>query len=482
MRKFGISLLVSFLFAVAGASGAVADTSSEYNAKVASAKQVVATVETNLANAKQVLENLKASSATESALLAEAQTAVFNADLAVTDAKSKYLSSRDVYDLAVTAENDAVDAVNTAVDAVALAADNVDATYQTYDDAVQAVNVADSELASAQWNYEHNLITPGSSQVTPGLKADVYNGINKFGNPPQRSATAYTLCKTMTVTQINTDWGGGSVAGCNAEYVMIHYTGYITYPTSKSVYFMANADDGFYMTIDGQPVINDWSLKGCGGNSAGLFTFKAGVSYPIDAWFYEWTGGACATLYNQPAGSGAWSITPASMFTQQAVAVSTKDPALKVILDQKNAAYVTALALQESTYAVYVDAETAYTDASTDYDTKLGVLLTKRDLLVTAEQVMNNAEGVWQTNSDAYIDADAILTSRKTKFSAVFGQLQSQSLVIDGLEIDLDNAKTALANIPKPVAPSKVVKKVTAKPVATTKAVPKVTFSPIPKK
>ena len=482
MRKFGIALLISFLFVVAGASGAVADTSSEYNAKVAAAKQVVATVEANLASAKQVLQNLKASSATESGLLAEAQTAVFNADQALTIAKAAYLSKRDVYDTAVLAENVAVDALNTAVDAVALAADNVDATYQTYDDAVQAVNVADGELASAQWNYDNNLITSGSSQVTPGLKADVYNGINTQGNPPQRSTTAYTLCKTMTVTQIDFNVGGGSVAGCNAEYVMIHYTGYITYPTNKSVYFMATADDGFYMTIDGQPVINDWSLKGCSANSAGLFTFKAGVSYPIDAWFYEWTGGACATLYNQPAGSGAWSITPASMFTQQALAISVKNPALKLIRDQKNDAYVLALANEETAYAAYLVAVTAYDSASADYDTKLGVLNSRRDALTTAEQGMNDAEGVWQTNSDAYIDADAILTGRKTKFSAVFGQLQSQSLVIDGLETDLDNAKTALANIPKPVAPSKTVKKVTAKPGATIKAVPKVVFSPIPKK
>lgn len=482
MRKLGVALLVSFLFIVGGASGALADSTSDYNKKVADAKQVIATVEANLANAKQVLENLKASSATESGLLADAQTAVFNADQALQSARETYLSKRDLYDAAVVAENNAVDAVNLAVDAVAVAADAVDSSYQTYDEASQAVASADSELTTAQWNYDNNLITSGSTQTTPGLRAEVYTGVDSLGNPPQRSQSAYTLCKTMTVTQIDFNVGGGSVAGCGNDFVMIHYTGYITYPTAKSVYFYAQADDGFYLTINGQPIINDWSLKGCGGNSAGLFTFQAGVSYPIDAWFYEWGGGACATLFHQPAGSGVWSITPASMFTQQAVAVSTKDPALKLILDQKTAAYVSAVAVEETAYDAYLVAESVYDNAVTDYESKLAVLNDKRSELVSAETVMNDSENVWQSASDAYIDADAVLTNRKNQFKVVFDQLQSQALVIDGLENDLVTAKANLAAIPKPVAPNKVTKKTVSKPSATTKAVPKVTFTPIPKK
>jgi len=74
---------------------------------------------------------------------------------------------------------------------------------------------------------------------------------------------------------------------------MLHYHGYITYPTSTKVYFQNQADDGFYMSINGTQVINDWSLKGCGANSVGMFSFTGGKSYSIDAWFYEWGGGAC---------------------------------------------------------------------------------------------------------------------------------------------------------------------------------------------
>lgn len=482
MRKLGISLFVAFLFVVSSATGALADSTSEYNQKVAAAKQVVLTAETNLANAKQVLENLKASSATESGLLASAQTAVFQADEALTSARENYLSKRDLYDLAVTAENSAVDAVNTAVDLVAVAADNVDATYQAWDDASTVVDQADAALIVAQNDYDTKLISSGSTQAIPGLNAEVYVGVNSLGNPPQRSQSAYTLCKTMIVTQIDFNVGGGSVAGCDNDFVMIHYTGYITYPTNRSVYFYAQADDGFFMFINGQPIINDWSLKGCGGNSAGLFTFQAGVSYPIDAWFYEWGGGACATLYQQPAGSGVWSVTPASMFSQQAVAVATKDPALKLVLDQKQAAYVSAVASAENAYTTYVNAESVYDLAVADYEAKQTILDSKRLALSAAETVMNDSENVWQSASDAYIDADAVLTNRKNQFQVVFDQLKAQALVIDGFESELATAKTNLAAIPKPVAPSKVTKKVVSKPSATTKAVSKGTFTPIPKK
>jgi hypothetical protein len=310
----------------------------------------------------------------------------------------------------------------------------------------------------------------------------VYNGIQSQGNPPQRSDSLYSLCRTATVTHIADDWGGGSVAGCNSEYVMIHYTGYITYPEAKSVYFYAQADDGFYMTINGQPIINDWSLKGCGGNSAGLFTFEANKSYAIDAWFYEWGGGACSTLFYQPLGSGQWSITPASMFSTTPVAVVSKDPALKAVLDQKTALYVSAVAVEESLQVAYLDAVDAYDAVASVFDAADAVLADKESVLANAESALAVIESDWQSKSDVYSDAQSAYLARKHQFEILFEQLKAKSLEVDNAVVALASAKAALASIPKPVAPAKVTKKPVVKPTPSVKPTPKKVFVPDPKK
>jgi hypothetical protein len=335
-------------------------------------------------------------------------------------------------------------------------------------------------MSQAQQAYDNSSVTTGG-KASPGLTMHVYNNIHTRGNPPQRSDTAYTLCRTATVTQINDNWGGGSVAGCNSEYVMIHYTGYITSSLAKSIYFYAQADDGFYMTINGQNVINDWSLKGCSGNTAGLFTFEANRSYVVDAWFYEWTGGACSTLFQQPTGSGEWSVVPASMFSTSPVVVITKDPALKTVLDVKTALYVAAVASEESLQNDYLDAESAYDSAKSGYDNANALVDIKNAALTAVETSLTDSENVWQGKSDLYSDAETAYLARKQQFQVLFDQLKAKSLEVDNALIGLNTAKAALAAIPKPTSPSKVVKKPVVKPETTVKPTPKGKFVPNPK-
>lgn len=479
MRRFVLFLVavVAFSFPTA----ALADSTSEYNAKVAAAQAKVVNAETKLQMAEAALESLKASSNGEAELLAAAQTAMFNAKSAVESANTVYRSKRSLYEAALTAVNDAVDVLNGAVDAVALAADASDVAYADYEVAQSATDVALAAMNTAQAAYDGSSVSTGG-QASAGLTARIYQGIQSRGNPPVRSDSAYTLCKTSVVANIDVDWGGGGPAGCNSEYFMVHYTGYITYSENKSVYFYANADDGFYMTINGQNVINDWSLKGCGGNSAGLFTFKAGQSYAVDAWMYEWTGGACNTLFYQPQGSGQWTVAPASFFTTSPVAVITKDPALKVVLDAKTAVYVAAVASEESFQAAYLDSVDVYDLRVSEYEDATAVLTTKNSLLVAADTVMGDAEVDWQFKSDAYSDSESAYLSRKQQFQVLFDQLKAKSLEVDNADLALDAAKAALAAIPKPTAPAKVVKKVVSKPVVTIKPTPKAVFKPDPKR
>ena len=476
---FGITLTLTLPLLMS--SPAMADSTSDYNNKVANAKAKISAIQSRLDAAKAQLDALQNSSNEDSQLLAAAQNDVFLAQEALDAAASDYSSKQAVYELAFNANSAAEDDFNNAVTAVSAAADAVDAAYAAYETANTNTNNAQTAMNTAQSNYDNSSVTVGGGQVTAGLRADIYTGVSRYGNPPQRSDTAYTFCKTITVTNIDKNWGGGSIEGCGGDYIMIHYRGYITYPTTKQVYFYAAADDGFYMTINGQPIINDWSLKGCGGNSAGLFSFTGGQSYAIDAWMYEWGGGACNTLYYQPLNSGQWTIAPASFFTQQAVAVTTKDPALKVILDQKIQQYVDAVAAEEVAIANYNSASDAYDSEVLTYENKQAILVQKQNTLSNAEAALTQAEVTWQSDSDIFAEKNAVLIGRKNQFATTYSAIQNKATEISGIESELEVAKAELAAIPKPTSAPKTTKKVTAKPLAVTKAVAKPKFVPDPK-
>jgi hypothetical protein len=88
--------------------------------------------------------------------------------------------------------------------------------------------------------------------------------------------------------------------------------------------FQSWADDGFYMTLDDQVVIDNWWLKGCSGGS-GTAVFESGVSQKIDVWWYEYGGGACNfLLYNDP--TTQWIQVPDTAFSIDAVPVIPVDP------------------------------------------------------------------------------------------------------------------------------------------------------------
>ena len=126
-----------------------------------------------------------------------------------------------------------------------------------------------------------------------GLTVEVYT----FDPSALPDRQPYELCQTaiVSVPNINFDVGGDVVADCQADFVLIHYSGYLTLDRTGLVSITSYADDGFYLTLDGQVIIDDWTLKGCSGSTA-LIGATAGVSMKLDAWWYEYGGGACNIL------------------------------------------------------------------------------------------------------------------------------------------------------------------------------------------
>lgn len=165
---------------------------------------------------------------------------------------------------------------------------------------------------------------------TPTVQADSLQGLGvdvyTFDSSALPERQAYTLCESAwtSVPNIDHDWGGGVVADCQSDFVLIHYYGWITYDFSGDVTFQSFADDGFFMSIGDEPVIDDWWLKGCSGSS-GVHSFVAGVSEKFDAWWYEYGGGACNVLFSSVDGS-AFSIVPESVFSRDVVDVPVVEP------------------------------------------------------------------------------------------------------------------------------------------------------------
>ena len=170
------------------------------------------------------------------------------------------------------------------------------------------------------------------------------------------------------------------------------------------------------------------------------------------------------------------------MFTQDAAATWVKNPALKTILDQKTAAYVAAVAVEENANQIYLSAEDNYDGKYLTYSMLSQDLSTKRGILSSYETVMNDSESNWQTCSDSNAVALVNLRDLKAEYATTFQAIQDAASRVDQLQAQLDQAKIDLANIPKPTASDKrKPKKNVVKYFADGAYMPRQVFSPDPK-
>jgi hypothetical protein len=158
------------------------------------------------------------------------------------------------------------------------------------------------------------------ANASEGLTAYVYDvrGQNNAPSIPQGASPVLT----MNVPNINFQWGGGNVAGTNLwDDVIVRYTGSIISKTTQDISFLATADDGTKLYLDGVLVADDWRDKGGGGTVSAPISFTAGVPKSIELMYYENGGGASVFLHwNQ---SGSMQIIPAEAFTSQPAVVKT---------------------------------------------------------------------------------------------------------------------------------------------------------------
>jgi len=161
------------------------------------------------------------------------------------------------------------------------------------------------------------LLIIDKAHAAEGLTAQVYNVLGQNGSPyiPQGASPVVTT----NVPNINFQWGGGSVLGGPSEDVIVRFTGSIRSDSTQNISFLATADDGTKLYVDGILVASDWVDKGGGGTTTAPIAFTAGVPKTIELMYYENGGGANVFLnWNQ---SGSMQIIPAEAFTSQAAPV-----------------------------------------------------------------------------------------------------------------------------------------------------------------
>ena len=168
-------------------------------------------------------------------------------------------------------------------------------------------------LMSAGWLF----VVPTEARAAEGLTAQVHNVLGQNGSPyiPQGD----TATVTTNVSNIDFQWGGGSVLGGPSEDVIVRFTGSIRSNTTQNISFLATADDGTKLYIDGALITSDWVDKGGGGTTSSPVSFTAGVPKTIELMYYENGGGAWVQLlWDQ---SGSMQVIPAEAFTSQAAPV-----------------------------------------------------------------------------------------------------------------------------------------------------------------
>ena len=158
---------------------------------------------------------------------------------------------------------------------------------------------------------------PTEARAAEGLTAQVYNVLGQNNAPyiPQGASPVVTT----NVSNINFQWGLGSVLGGPSEDVIVRFTGSIRSDSTQDISFLATADDGTKLYIDGINITNDWYDKGGGGTTSDPISFTAGVPKTIELLYYENGGGANVFLHWDQ--SGSMDIIPATAFTSQAAPV-----------------------------------------------------------------------------------------------------------------------------------------------------------------
>ena len=116
-------------------------------------------------------------------------------------------------------------------------------------------------------------------------------------------------CNEYTADDINNDWGGDIVAGCDYDQVVVNWRGTLTVPVETML--VVQHDDGAALLLNGYYWVDAWYDTGCQWDYVEI---EPGT-YDLDLWYYENGGGACAGLWQSPLNAYEWQPVPTSWYS-----------------------------------------------------------------------------------------------------------------------------------------------------------------------
>ncbi|MBS1566738.1 MAG: T9SS type A sorting domain-containing protein, partial [Bacteroidetes bacterium] len=187
-----------------------------------------------------------------------------------------------------------------------------------YDIVVEYFQQTGGAVASLWWSSPSTakaiipasqLFPAGSSTTTPpppttgtgtGLKGDYYNSMDLSGN----------IIASQTDATVNFNWTAAPVSGLSASYFSVRWSGQVLPKYTETYTFYTQSDDGIRVWVNGQKLIDNWTLHGTVENS-GTISLTAGTKYDIIVEYFQQTGGAVASLWWSSPSTGK-AIIPAS--------------------------------------------------------------------------------------------------------------------------------------------------------------------------
>ncbi|MFD2452594.1 DUF6701 domain-containing protein [Ideonella paludis] len=144
-----------------------------------------------------------------------------------------------------------------------------------------------SSCSSSCVSNSSGLTMPVGCQPPYGLNGSYYNTTDLTG----------AVALSRRDGPVDFDWGAGSPGtGVNADYFSVRWTGNVLVPYTGWYTFQTQSDDGVRLWVNGQQLINNWTLHGPTDDTSTTIYLKAGTRYPIEMNMYEWGGGAVARL------------------------------------------------------------------------------------------------------------------------------------------------------------------------------------------
>jgi hypothetical protein len=163
-------------------------------------------------------------------------------------------------------------------------------------------------------------LTAPAQKATANNDGLIVTGYTITDVPPVKNSSTYQQCGSTTAPFINTVYEYDPIGDCGTEMFMAHYTGTINIPQHNTIEFWIASDDGGTVKI-GTEEWGNWYDQGCTTSESGPIQIAPGPQ-PLDAWFYENSGGTCFMLAWNIDNRG-WEIIQPDAFTQTTPATTT---------------------------------------------------------------------------------------------------------------------------------------------------------------